>query len=117
MFRKFVSILIFSIFFVGVTNEVSDSFHSFSTEYTFNKISLITPTIYVSDCKSCPDEKCHGQDAHCFFHCFGIHNLTLINQVLELYPANIAKNKMSWYFNFHYDEPFLDSSLRPPLFS
>lgn len=69
--------------------------------------------------KECHDDDCHDHSDHCIHHCSGLHYFVeLSSSVKELSRELVNKDgKLVCYFNLHYEEPFLDPALKPPLYS
>lgn len=118
MFKRLVSIFILISFVFGFSNEIEviyfdhDEIVSIKAEYSRSVSAFAS-----SDCEDCHDDGCHDHDTHCAHHCSGLHNLIESKQAMNLNYTSGIDSKVTWYFNFHYDEPFLDPVLKPPLFS
>lgn len=118
MSKRLVSIFILMSFVFGFSNEIEVV--SFDHDETISikvESSRSVSAFASSDCEDCHDDGCHDHDTHCAHHCSGLHNLIESKQAINLNYASGIDSKVTWYFNFHYDEPFLDPSLKPPLFS
>ncbi|WP_372654520.1 hypothetical protein [Halobacteriovorax sp.] len=63
------------------------------------------------------EEDCEDRSGHCSHHCSGIHNLLQFSSSVVLSNRAINHLTFNWYYDNHYIEPFLDSALKPPLFS
>ncbi len=118
MFKRLMSIFILFGFIFGLSNEVSAlSFDHDDTISIKAESYNSTSSINTEGCEDCHDNGCHDHDAHCAHHCSGLHNLIENKQTMSLNYETGIDSKITWYFNFHYDEPFLDPALKPPLFS
>ena len=118
MSKKLLSIFILISFAFGLSNEVrAVSFdHDETTSIKAESYST-TNSINTADCEDCHDDGCNDHDTHCAHHCSGLHNLIQTKKTINLKNQSGIDSKITWYFNFHYDEPFLDPALKPPLFS
>lgn len=65
----------------------------------------------------CEDEDCHDDGSHCIHHCSGLHTLVEFKLLFKFDSLTEAHSKVSWYYNNHYQEPALNPSIKPPLFS
>ena len=118
MFKRLMSIFILFGFIFGLSIVVSPlSFDHDDTISIKAESYSSTSSINTEGCEDCHDDGCHDRDAHCAHHCSGLHNLIESKQTMSLDYETCIDSKITWYFNFHYDEPFLDPALKPPLFS
>lgn len=118
MNKKVLSIFILISFVFGLSNEVSAVSFDHDETISIKADSYnSTNSINSEDCEDCHDDGCHDHDTHCAHHCSGLHNLIENKQTTSLKYESGIDSKTTWYFNFHYDEPFLDPALKPPLFS
>lgn len=68
-------------------------------------------------CDNCHDDDCCDQNQHCSHHCFHSHNYVVSSETAKLPILGALISKATFYFYYFYEEPFLDPSLKPPLFS
>tara|TARA_Y100000296_G_scaffold56918_1_gene65242 strand:+ start:515 stop:871 length:357 start_codon:yes stop_codon:yes gene_type:complete len=118
MVKRLASLFILISFVFGLSNEVrSVSFDHDETVSIKADSYLSASSIVSDDCEDCHDDGCHDHDKHCAHHCSGLHNFIEAKQKIKLDNKADVDSKITWCFNFHYDEPFLDPALKPPLFS
>lgn len=122
MIKVITCLLILCTFFFGYISEpkaeVYDSASVTALEKSKADIgSKLGPEIVSEDCHDCSDDLCHAEEGHCLHHCSGIHNIINTKPTVKIHKFSFSNNKESWYFLFHYEEPALDPSLKPPLFS
>jgi hypothetical protein len=118
VFNKILSLFILITIVFSFANEVELSLLDSHEEATIKKAGFIIFNSTLSDgCDDCHDEGCCDHNTHCSHHCSGLHNLIESKQPAKINCFEGIISKVTWYFNFHYDEPFLDPSLKPPLFS
>ena len=118
MIKRLASLFILISFVFGLSNEVRTvSFDHDENVSIKSEGFSVSSKIASSDCEDCHDDGCHDHDKHCAHHCSGLHNLIETKQTIKLNNIADVDSKITWYFNFHYDEPFLDPALKPPLFS
>lgn len=60
---------------------------------------------------------CHSHTTHCSHHCSGLHNVIVTKHSVKLDKISDTSSKITWYLTFHFDEPFLDPGLKPPILS
>ena len=110
-----ISLILLS-FIIGFSNEFSTS--SLAEEVSISNGEQSAPsTVKSNECENCHEDGCHDHKTHCSHHCSGFHNLIVTKQKIKFDHETGIDNKVLWYFDFHYDEPFLDPALKPPLFS
>lgn len=118
MFKRYTSLFILLSFIFSFSNEIGST--SFDHSYTLSIKDGMYSVVYVtlsSECEDCHDEGCHDNASHCMHHCSGLHNLLENKQASNLSNGIDISSKVTWYYNFSYDEPYLDQALKPPLFS
>lgn len=118
MFKKLVSLFILLSIACCFANEVNLSFLD-SHEGTIVKSEVADTVMELpfDECEDCHDEGCCDKNNHCPHHSSHSCNYIESKHVTKLSTFNELRNKTTFYFYFHYDEPFLDPSLKPPLFS
>lgn len=118
MLKALANVFILTCFLFGASNEAkSMSFDKDDTVTVKPLENAASSNIVFDDYKDCNDEDCHDHDRHCAHHCSGVHNMVEPKQEVKLSYEIGIDSKITWYFDFHYDEPFLDPALKPPLFS
>lgn len=118
MVKRIASLFILINFIFSFSSEVGAASFEVHEDYTVEKsVSIFTIEIASSGCEDCHDDGCDHHDSHCGHHCSGLHNLIETKQTIKLSHESIIENKTTWYFKYHYDEPFLDPAVKPPLFS
>lgn len=87
-----------------------------------NKLSVLSKQttlkqIMLSNYSDCGNEDCHDHNQHCANHCFCMHNYILSDSDLSIKnDKSIKDSKIKWFYARFYSEPFLDPSLKPPLY-
>jgi len=120
MFGKILSLFILTSFLFSFLAEV-EGVHNFSKSNEQQLVSgyssVYVSTIVGNDCEDCQDCDCGDHTSHCSHHCSGIHNIAPAkNHVSINNPVNL-NDKALWYYNHHYNTPYLDPALKPPMFS
>lgn len=73
----------------------------------------------IYDLESCEDEDCHEKSSHCIHHCTGIQNFIRprsLYQEEHFSPNHLFSTLIMNFKSLHYEEPFIDPALKPPLF-
>lgn len=66
---------------------------------------------------NCQKDGCHDDSGHCSLHCSGLHNLFVLIADVKIHSEYSHLNKNEWAFKYLYNQPILDSFLKPPLYS
>ncbi len=121
MVRFFRVLIIFTFVFtsyveVGEVDHLNSNHeHSF---YEISSVSDVSPSLLKSSlCKDCEEEGCSDSGDCCqrLCTCSMTFFLESSNHISSLVSSQ--SSKIDWYFYNNYRSPFLDSSLKPPLFS
>ena len=121
MVRCFRVLIIFVLVFtsyveVGEADHLNSN-HEHST-YEISSVKDVSPSLLKSSpCKDCEEEGCSDSGDCCQRLCactvtFFVESRSHISSLISS-----LSSKIDWYFYNNYRSPFLDPSLKPPLFS
>ncbi|PIK13709.1 MAG: hypothetical protein CES88_16090 [Halobacteriovorax sp. JY17] len=87
-------------------------------EVKLENVSLSAASLSSSVHHSHQEESdCEDSSDHCIHHCSGIHNIFQFSTNVALGNGLVDSLNKVWFYTHHYCEPFLDSVVKPPLFS
>lgn len=81
-----------------------------------NNTSICNVGINLED-PNCHNDGCHDESGHCSLHCLGLHNLFVLVKEVKINSITFIIEKKLWSFKQSYNQPILDSFLKPPLYS
>ncbi|WP_127717043.1 hypothetical protein [Halobacteriovorax sp. HLS] len=81
-------------------------------------ITNLSATEFVSvNCEDCEESDFGDHSEHCSHHCSGLHNLAPVKNQAFLSTPTVINNNVVWLYYHQYKNPFLNPSVKPPMFS
>lgn len=114
-FYKFIFLVAFC--FVNVHEDFNIlSLNVDNNKLAKNSTSICNVGINLED-PNCHNDGCHDESGHCSLHCLGLHNIFVLVKEVKINLISSKIEKQQWSFRQSYNQPILDSFLKPPLYS
>ena len=116
--KKLAILLILINFIFSFSTQLKiPSFENYNEIGTISSITTTINSLISSECEDCHNDGCQDHSSHCLHHCTGSHYFLVVKQTVKVNHKADKNHKNTWYVKSHYNEPYLDPALKPPLFS